>query len=107
MQGKAAERMGDREEKRAAAAEHRAYRAEDIDTVPFSLDVGEHTEERYHQVIRARCLCGIEVGGDQQTLIADGGGRGLMFQRLARVGRYVISTHERVRCVQERHGVAA
>jgi len=48
MQGKAAKRMGDREEKQTFAAKHRAYRAKDIDPVFFSLDMGKHAEECYN-----------------------------------------------------------
>src|SRR6266702_5579433 len=101
MQSKAAKRVGDGEEKQALGAQHRAYRAEDIDPVFFSLDMGEHAEERDHQVVRTCCSCGIEVSGDQQALAADVGGRGFQPQRPARVSGYVISTYKRIRGVQE------
>jgi hypothetical protein len=85
MQGKAAKRVGNGEEKYTFAAKHRAYRAKDIDPVFFSLDMGKHAEECYNQVIRTCCSYGTEVSGDQQTLTAAAGGRGLQLQRLARV----------------------
>jgi hypothetical protein len=86
MQGKAAKRVGDREEKQAFAAEHRAYRAKRVDPVFSSLDMGKHAEQCNNEVIRACCSCGIEVSGDQHPLAIGTGGRGLQLQCLARVG---------------------
>jgi hypothetical protein len=77
MQGKAAKRVGDGEEQPTVPAEHRTYRAEDVDPVFFSFDMRKHAEERYSQVIRTCCPGGFEIGGDQQTLAADAGRRGL------------------------------
>lgn len=85
MEGKAAKRVRDGEEKQAVPAEHRAYRAEGADPVFLSLDMGEHAEERYGQVIRTCCPGGFEVRGDQQAVAAGAGGRGLRLQRPAGV----------------------
>lgn len=77
MQWKAAKRVRHREEKQAIAGKHGTYRIKDLDPISGSFDMRKHAEERYDQVVRTCCSCGIEVSRDQQALAASAGSRGL------------------------------